>query len=247
MSFKDKTVVVTGASRGIGKAIALEFAKEGATVIGTATTEAGASSISNYLVEKNGKGIGYCLNVRDSLALEQFQKAIEREFGTPNILVNNAGITQDNLLLRMSDEQWQNVIDTNLTGVFKVSKLFLKGMLRAKWGRIINIASIVASTGNPGQANYAAAKAGLIAFTKSLAQEVASRSITCNTIAPGFIETDMTNKLADDQKEVILSKIPMSRMGLAEEVAYVAAFLASVKASYITGETIHINGGMYMP
>ena len=236
--------LITGASRGIGRAIAERLADEGFFVIGTATSDAGADSISSYLGE-NGKGMK--LNVADSESVAAVIKTINDDFGPPVVLVNNAGITRDNLLMRMKDEEWDDIINTNLTSVFRMSKAVLRGMMKIKTGRIINISSVVGSTGNAGQANYAAAKAGMIGFTKSMAKEVGSRNITVNTVAPGFIDTDMTRELNDDVKNALLSSIPLSRLGEAKEIAHAVAFLASAGASYITGETLHVNGGMFMP
>jgi len=236
--------LITGASRGIGRAIAERLADDGFFVIGTATSDAGAESISAYLGE-NGKGMK--LDVADSESVATVIKTINDEFGTPTVLVNNAGITRDNLLMRMKDDEWDDIINTNLTSVFRMSKAVLRGMMKVKTGRIINISSVVGSTGNAGQANYAAAKAGMIGFTKSMAKEVGSRNITVNTVAPGFIDTDMTRELNDDVKNALLSSIPLSRLGEAKEIAHAVAFLASAGASYITGETLHVNGGMFMP
>jgi len=236
--------LITGASRGIGRAIAERLADDGFFVIGTATSDAGADSISTYLGE-NGKGMK--LDVSDSESVSAVIKAINDDFGTPTVLVNNAGITRDNLLMRMKDDEWDDIINTNLTSVFRMSKAVLRGMMKVKTGRIINISSVVGSTGNAGQANYAAAKAGMIGFTKSMAKEVGSRNITVNTVAPGFIDTDMTRELNDDVKNALLTSIPLSRLGEAKEIAHAVAFLASSGASYITGETLHVNGGMFMP
>jgi 3-oxoacyl-[acyl-carrier protein] reductase len=236
--------LVTGASRGIGKAIAEKLADDGFFVIGTATSDAGADAISLYLGE-NGKG--FKLNVSDADSIAEVIKAISDDYGTPFVLVNNAGITRDNLLMRMKDEEWDDIINTNLTSVFRMSKAVLRGMMKAKTGRIINISSVVGSTGNAGQANYAAAKAGMIGFTKSMAKEVGSRNITVNTVSPGFIDTDMTKELSDDIKNSLLASIPLNRLGDAKEIAHAVAFLASAGASYITGETLHVNGGMFMP
>ncbi|WAT02886.1 3-oxoacyl-ACP reductase FabG [Rouxiella chamberiensis] len=243
MSFDGKIALVTGASRGIGRAIAEKLVAGGARVIGTATSEKGAEDISAYLGE-NGKGIA--LNVTDSSSIEQLLTTIRAEFGEIDILVNNAGITRDNLLMRMKDDEWQDILDTNLTSVFKLSKAVMRAMMKKRFGRIITIGSVVGTMGNAGQANYAAAKAGLIGFSKSLAREVASRGITVNVVAPGFIETDMTRALTDDQRAGILSSVPANRLGDAKEIASAVAFLASDEASYITGETLHVNGGMYM-
>ncbi|ADW74549.1 MULTISPECIES: 3-oxoacyl-ACP reductase FabG [Rahnella] len=243
MSFEGKIALVTGASRGIGRAIAEKLVAGGAKVIGTATSEKGAEAIGEYLGE-NGKGI--MLNVVDSASIEQVLATIRAEFGEIDILVNNAGITRDNLLMRMKDDEWQDILDTNLTSVFRLSKAVMRAMMKKRCGRIITIGSVVGTMGNAGQANYAAAKAGLIGFSKSLAREVASRGITVNVVAPGFIETDMTRALTDDQRAGILSSVPANRLGDAKEIASAVAFLASDEASYITGETLHVNGGMYM-
>ncbi|RJT38912.1 3-oxoacyl-ACP reductase FabG [Rahnella woolbedingensis] len=243
MTFEGKIALVTGASRGIGRAIAEKLVAGGAKVIGTATSEKGAEAISEYLGE-NGKGI--MLNVVDSASIEQVLATIRAEFGEIDILVNNAGITRDNLLMRMKDDEWQDILDTNLTSVFRLSKAVMRAMMKKRCGRIITIGSVVGTMGNAGQANYAAAKAGLIGFSKSLAREVASRGITVNVVAPGFIETDMTRALTDDQRAGILSSVPANRLGDAKEIASAVAFLASDEASYITGETLHVNGGMYM-
>ncbi|MEI6542993.1 MAG: 3-oxoacyl-ACP reductase FabG [Methylococcales bacterium] len=236
--------LVTGASRGIGKAIAEKLADDGFFVIGTATSDTGADAISLYLGE-NGKGFKLDVSNADSIA--EVLKVISDDYGTPHVLVNNAGITRDNLLMRMKDEEWDDIINTNLTSVFRMSKAVLRGMMKAKTGRIINISSVVGSTGNAGQANYAAAKAGMIGFTKSMAKEVGSRNITVNTVSPGFIDTDMTKELSDDIKNSLLASIPLNRLGDAKEIAHAVAFLASAGASYITGETLHVNGGMFMP
>ena len=236
--------LVTGASRGIGKAIAEKLAQDGFFVLGTATSDAGAEAISLYLGE-NGKG--FKLDVSNAESIAEVLKVITDEFGTPYVLVNNAGITRDNLLMRMKDEEWHDIINTNLTSVFRMSKTVLRGMMKAKTGRIINISSVVGSTGNAGQANYAAAKAGMIGFAKSMAKEVGSRNITINTVAPGFIDTDMTKELNDDIKNTLLGSIPLNRLGDAKEIAHAVVFLASEGAGYITGETLHVNGGMFMP
>lgn len=243
MSFEGKIVLVTGASRGIGRAIAELFVARGAKVIGTATSESGAEAISSYLGE-NGKG--YMLNVVDAQSIDNVLTSIRAEFGEIDILVNNAGIMRDNLLMRMKDEEWQDILDTNLTSVFRLSKAVMRAMMKKRFGRIISIGSVVGTMGNAGQANYAAAKAGLIGFSKSLAREIASRGITVNVVAPGFIETDMTRALTEDQRAGILTQVPASRLGEAKEIASAVAFLASDEASYITGETLHVNGGMYM-
>lgn len=238
--------LVTGATRGIGKAIVLALAKEGATVVGTATRPEGAEQISAYLKSEGVKGKGIVLNVADPAQIDVALKALVAEFGDPTILVNNAGITRDTLLLRMKEEDWNAVIDTDLTSVFRLSKACLRGMMKARRGRIISIASVVGASGNPGQANYCAAKAGIMGFTRSLAQEVGSRSVTVNTVAPGFIDTDMTRSLSEEQRAGLLQKIPLERLGSPEDIARTVLFLASPGASYITGETIHVNGGMYM-
>ena len=239
-----KIALVTGASRGIGKAIATQLAQQGATVVGTATSENGAQAISDYLSEFGGKG--FALNVTDKESVDTTIKAINEAHGGIDILVNNAGITRDNLLMRMKDDEWQDIIDTNLTSIFTLSKAVLRGMMKKRFGRIVNIGSVVGSAGNAGQANYAAAKAGVIGFSKSMAREVASRGITINVVAPGFIDTDMTKALTDDQKEAIFKDIPANRLGEPDEIAATVAFLVSDGAAYITGETIHVNGGMYM-
>mgnify|MGYP000868282546 FL=1 len=239
-----KIALVTGASRGIGKAIATQLAQQGATVIGTATSENGAQAISDYLSEFGGKG--FALNVTEKESVDTTIKAINEAHGGIDILVNNAGITRDNLLMRMKDDEWQDIIDTNLTSIFTLSKAVLRGMMKKRFGRIVNIGSVVGSAGNAGQANYAAAKAGVIGFSKSMAREVASRGITINVVAPGFIDTDMTKALSDDQKEAIFKDIPANRLGEPDEIAATVAFLVSDGAAYITGETIHVNGGMYM-
>ena len=236
--------LVTGASRGIGRAIAERLADDDFFVVGTATSDAGADSISDYLGE-NGKGIK--LDVADAESIAEVIKKINDGFGAPTVLVNNAGITRDNLLMRMKDDEWDDIISTNLTSVYRMSKAVLRGMMKAKTGRIINISSVVGFTGNAGQANYAAAKAGMVGFAKSMAKEVGSRNITVNTVAPGFIDTDMTKELSDDIKNALLVSIPLSRLGEAKEIAHAVAFLASAGAGYITGETIHVNGGMFMP
>ncbi len=245
MSEDKKVAVVTGASRGIGKAIATQLGRD-FFVVGTATTEKGAAGISKYFADASIAGIGLCLDVTDSNSLAQFVARVNEECGIPLVLVNNAGVTRDNLLLRMKDDEWDAVVETNLTAVFRLSKVFLKGMTKARWGRIINISSVVGNMGNAGQSNYAASKAGLLGFAKSLAREVGSRNITVNTVAPGFIDTDMTRALTDAQKDAMRSQIPLGRLGEPEDIAAIVAFLAGPAGSYISGETIHVNGGMYM-
>ncbi len=246
MSLKDEIAIVTGASRGIGKAIALALGARGATVIGTATSDAGADKISEYLAVAGIKGKGIALNVTEQESIDGVLDAVQKAFGVPTILVNNAGITRDNLLMRMKDEEWDAIMDTNLKSVYRMSKACLRGMAKARKGRIISIASVVGAMGNAGQTNYAAAKAGIFGFTKALAREVGARGITVNAVAPGFIDTDMTRTLADEHKEALLKQIPLNRLGQPEEVAATVAFLASPEAAYITGETMHVNGGMYM-
>ena len=241
-----QVALVTGASRGIGRAIAEALAGQGHVVVGTATTDNGAQSISDYLAAAGFPGRGACLDVTDGGSVDAVIKSTEQDFGTPTILVNNAGITRDNLLMRMKDDEWQTIIDTNLTSVYRMSKACLRGMMKAKSGRIVNIASVVGASGNAGQTNYAAAKAGIFGFTKSLAREVGSRGITVNAVAPGFIDTDMTRALADEQRTALLGTIPLGRLGQPGEIAAVVAFLASDGAGYITGETLHVNGGMLM-
>ncbi len=243
MNLEGKIALVTGASRGIGRAIAELLVERGATVIGTATSESGAAAISEYLGE-NGKGLA--LNVTDVESIEATLKTINDEFGVIDILVNNAGITRDNLLIRMKDDEWNDIINTNLTPIYRMSKAVLRGMMKKRAGRIINVGSVVGTMGNAGQTNYAAAKAGVIGFTKSMAREVASRGVTVNTVAPGFIETDMTKALNDDQRAATLANVPAGRLGDPREIASAVVFLASPEAAYITGETLHVNGGMYM-
>ena len=240
-----KLVLVTGASRGIGKAIALTLGRDGATVIGTATTESGADSISKVFADKKISGKGIKLNVTDNEQIASLVKTVNEDFGSIDILINNAGITRDNILLRMKEDEWEDIIDTNLSSIYKMSKSVLRGMIKNRSGRIISITSVVGAMGNAGQSNYAAAKAGMIGFTKSLAREVGVRGITVNAIAPGFIETDMTDNLPNDQKEALASQIPMGRLGTADEVANAVLFLAGDGGSYITGQTLHVNGGMY--
>lgn len=246
MSIKDKVALVTGASRGIGAAIADLLGAQGAIVIGTATSEAGAEKITARFTAKGIQGRGMVLNVNDADGVEALMTAIQADFGAPAILVNNAGITKDNLLMRMKDDEWFDVINTNLSAVYRLSKACLRGMMKARWGRIINVSSVVGEMGNAGQTNYAATKAGVAGFARSLAKEVGSRGITVNTVAPGFIDTDMTKDLTEAQKEVMLAQVPLQRLGQPEEIAGVVAFLASDAAAYITGDTIHVNGGMYM-
>jgi len=240
-----KLVLVTGASRGIGNAIALTLGAAGATVIGTATSEEGAKNISKTFSENNILGRGMSLNVTDNDQISNVLKAVTEEYGTVDILINNAGITRDNILLRMKEEEWDEIISTNLSSVYKMSKAVLRGMIKKRSGRVISITSVVGAMGNAGQSNYAASKAGIIGFTKSLAREVGVRGITVNAIAPGFIETDMTDSLPDAQKAALASQIPMGRLGTVDEIAKAALFLAGDNASYITAQTIHINGGMY--
>lgn len=246
MTLENEIAFVSGASRGIGKEIALVLGKEGATVIGTATSETGAENISNYMKENGINGMGVAMNVTDQASIDAALKATAEKYAAPTILVNNAGITRDNLLMRMKDEEWDAIMATNLSSIFRLSKSVLRAMMKARKGRIISIASVVGVTGNSGQANYAAAKAGVIGFSKSLAREVGSRGITVNVVAPGFIDTDMTRALPEAQREALLSQIPLNRLGDPAEIANAVAFLASPAASYITGETIHVNGGMYM-
>ena len=238
-----KVALVTGASRGIGRAVAETLVSAGATVIGTATSERGAAAIQEYLGDN---GFGLVLNVTDKDSVAELFSAVKEKVGDVNILVNNAGITRDNLLMRMKEDEWGDIIDTNLTSIFRTSKAVMRSMMKKRNGRIINIGSVVGSMGNPGQTNYCAAKAGLLGFTKSLAKEVASRQITVNAIAPGFIQTDMTDELTEEQQQGIMSQVPMARLGQAQEIANAVLFLASDSAAYITGETLHVNGGMYM-
>ncbi|MDH5190808.1 MAG: 3-oxoacyl-ACP reductase FabG [Gammaproteobacteria bacterium] len=246
MSLKGEIALVTGASRGIGQSIALALGKDGATVIGTATSEKGADAITAYMKENGIEGKGIVLNVADADSVDNAIKTCTADFGAPGILVNNAGITKDNLLMRMKDEEWNDVINTNLGSIYRLSKAVLRTMMKARKGRIISIASVVGASGNAGQCNYSAAKAGLIGFTKSLAREVGSRGITVNAVAPGFIDTDMTRSLPEEQRKALMDQIPLGNLGKPEDIAAAVLFLASAGANYITGETIHVNGGMYM-
>ena len=246
MSLEGKVALVTGASRGIGQAIAHALAAQGAVVVGTATSDQGAQAIGEKLAAAGYKGAGMKLDVRDPESVAAVLAAITESYGAPDILVNNAGITADNLLMRMKDDEWDDVIGTNLSSVYRLSKAVLRGMTKGRWGRIINISSVVAGMGNAGQSNYAAAKAGMEGFTRALAREVGSRAITVNAVAPGFIDTDMTRALNDSQRSVMLEQIPLARLGQAEEIAAAVAFLASESAGYITGATLPVNGGMYM-
>lgn len=243
-SIESRVALVTGATRGIGKAIAQELAEAGHTVVGTATSDAGADTISTHLAEWGGMGIR--LDVSDSEAVKAAVVMITERYGAPTILVNNAGITRDNLMMRMKDDEWADVIGTNLSPLFTLSKACLRGMTKARWGRIVNISSVVAQMGNAGQANYAASKAGAEGMSRAMAKELGSRAVTVNCVAPGFIDTDMTKVLTDDQRSLMLGQIPLGRLGEPEEIAKVVAFLASDSGAYITGETIHVNGGMYM-
>jgi 3-oxoacyl-[acyl-carrier protein] reductase len=246
MNLNEKVALVTGATRGIGAAIAEALGKAGATVIGTATSEAGAATISQRLAESGVSGTGMVLNVTDAESVASVIKVITEQFAAPTILVNNAGITKDNILMRMKDDEWMDVLDTNLTSVFRLAKSCVRPMTKARWGRIINISSVVGAMGNAGQSNYSASKAGVGGFTRALAKELGSRNITVNTVAPGFIDTDMTKDLPEASKEAMLTQIPLARLGAPEEIASVVCFLAGEAAGYITGETIHVNGGMYM-
>ena len=241
-----QVALVTGATRGIGRAIALALARDGATVVGTSTTAAGAATIEAALREGGHSGAGIKLDVTDAAATEAVLGEVESQFGPIAILVNNAGITKDNLLVRMKDDEWDAIMDTNLKPAWRLAKACLRGMMKARRGRIIQIGSVVGATGNPGQANYAAAKAALVGFTKSLAQEVGSRNITVNTVAPGFVDTDMTRSLPEAQREALLARVPLGRLGTPEDIAEAVAFLAGPRAAYITGATLHVNGGMYM-
>jgi 3-oxoacyl-[acyl-carrier protein] reductase len=246
MSLQGKVALVTGASRGIGRAIAESLGREGAIVIGTATSDSGAAAIAGYLQEAGLQGTGLALDVNDAAAVDAALEQIEKAHGPVAVLVNNAGITRDQLLMRMKEDDWDAVMDTNLRSVYRLSKAVLRGMMKARWGRIISIASVVGASGSAGQTNYAAAKAGMMGFTKSLAREVGSRNITVNCVAPGFIDTDMTAVLAEDYKQKLLAQIPLERLGRPEEIADAVTFLASDKAAYVTGNTLHVNGGMFM-
>ncbi|ARU31628.1 3-oxoacyl-ACP reductase [Sulfuriferula sp. AH1] len=243
---QQKVALVTGASRGIGQAIALELGRQGAVVIGTATSENGAAAITEYLQQAGVAGAGMALNVVDAASVDAAIAAIQKNHGDIAILVNNAGITRDNLLMRMKDDEWDSIIETNLTSVFRLSRAVLRAMMKARYGRIINIASVVGAMGNAGQTNYAAAKAGMVGFSKSLAREVGSRNITVNCVAPGFIDTDMTRALPEAQRTALLDHIPLGRLGQVEDIAHAVGFLASAQAGYVTGATLHVNGGMYM-
>lgn len=246
MTDTDTIALVTGASRGIGRAITMLLGNQGFTVIGTATTGQGAKAISGYMADNQFKGKGYCLDVCSNESVATTVSSVQKEFGPPTILINNAGVTGDNLLIRMKEEEWKTVIDTNLGSMFRVTKACIKAMTKARWGRIVNVSSVVGSSGNAGQTNYGASKAGIEGFTRSLAKEVGSRGITVNTVSPGFIDTDMTRELSDRQTEALLEQIPLGRLGQPEEVAAVIGFLVSERGAYITGETVHVNGGMYM-
>jgi 3-oxoacyl-[acyl-carrier protein] reductase len=246
MDLKGQVALVTGASRGIGRAIALALGRAGATVVGTATTEAGANGIGEALKTAGISGRGAVLNVTDSGGVDMLVAALEKEFGAVSILVNNAGVTQDNLLLRMKDAEWDAVVDTDLKSVFRLCRAVLRGMMKARAGRIISITSVVGSSGNPGQANYAAAKAGVAGLTRALAREIGSRNITVNCVAPGFIDTDMTKALPEAQRTALIGQIPLGRLGQVDDVAAAVVFLASPGAAYVTGSTLHVNGGMYM-
>ena len=241
-----KVALVTGASRGIGKAIAQRLAADGFTVVGTATSDEGAARISSYLQEAGNPGCGMNLNVADEASVTAVIKSVAEQYAAPLVLVNNAGITRDNILMRMKPDEWNAVIDTNLSALYRVSKACLRGMTKARWGRIVNITSVVGSMGNIGQSNYAATKAGAEGFSRALARELGSRSVTVNCVAPGFIDTDMTRELSDEQRDLMLGQIPLGRLGAPEEIAALVAFICSDAAAYITGETVHVNGGMYM-
>lgn len=244
MELNGKVALVTGASRGIGRAIAVELARRGATVIGTATTDAGAQAINEALQEQGGQGVA--VNVNDAQGVSDLMDRLAKEYAGPHILVNNAGITRDMLAMRMKDEDWDAVLQTNLSSVFKVSRAAIRPMMKARWGRIINVTSVVGASGNAGQANYAAAKAGVAGMARALARELGSRDITVNCVAPGFIDTDMTRALSEEQRAALLTQIPIGRLGSADDIAHAVAFLASPQAGYITGTTLHVNGGMYM-
>jgi 3-oxoacyl-[acyl-carrier protein] reductase len=246
MTLAGKLALVTGATRGIGRAIALQLGRDGATVIGTATTEAGAAQIGEALAQAGVQGAGMALNVRDAAACDALIEALQKERGDVLVLVNNAGITRDNLALRMKDAEWDEVMETNLKAVFRLSRAVMRGMMNARWGRIVNITSVVGASGNPGQANYAAAKAGVVGMTKSLARELGSRNITVNCVAPGFIDTDMTRALPEAQRTALLGQIPLGRLGTPEDIAAAVSYLASPAAGYVTGSVLHVNGGMYM-
>jgi len=246
MTGSNEIALVSGATRGIGRAIATELGKQGIIVIGTATSQTGAETISNYMAEIKINGTGVVMNVTDQSSIDHTLEQINEQYGAVTILINNAGITRDNLLMRMKEEEWNDVINTNLASVYRLSKACLRAMLKMKRGRIVNIASVVAFSGNPGQTNYAAAKAGMIGFSKALAREVASRGITVNTVAPGYIATDMTDALSAEKKAALINQIPLNRLGTPEDIAAAVAFLVSAAAAYITGETLHVNGGMYM-
>jgi 3-oxoacyl-[acyl-carrier protein] reductase len=246
VTLQGKLALVTGATRGIGRAIAQELGREGASVVGTATTEAGAAEIGNALSQAGIKGAGMVLNVRDAAGCDALVESVQKQHGEILVLVNNAGITRDNLALRMKDAEWDEVMDTNLKAVFRLSRAVMRGMMKARWGRIINITSVVGASGNPGQANYAAAKAGVVGMTKSLARELGSRGITVNCVAPGFIETDMTKSLSEAQSSALMAQIPAGRLGAPEDIAAAVAYLAAPAAGYITGCVLHVNGGMYM-
>jgi 3-oxoacyl-[acyl-carrier protein] reductase len=245
-SLVGKVALVTGASRGIGQGIALALSHAGAKVIGTATTSEGADRITQTFKDQSVSGAGMVLNLTSPESIEQMMANIKEQFGSVNILINNAAITKDNLFLRMKEEEWLDVIETNLNAIYRLSKACVRDMVKARWGRIINIGSVVGSTGNPGQANYCAAKAGIVGFSKALALEIGSRDITVNTVAPGMVETDMTRALTNEQREAIFQRIPMQKLGTIEDIAAAVAFLASPAAGYITGQTLHVNGGMYM-
>ena len=242
----DRVALVTGASRGIGRAIALKLGQQGFTVVGTATTEVGAENISAFFKEQGIAGIGMSLNVTDLDSINTVVSAVKEQYGAPVVLVNNAGITKDNILMRMKDEEWTDVVDTNLSSIYRLSKACVRGMTKGRWGRIINISSVVGSMGNAGQSNYAAAKAGMEGFSRALAKELGSRNVTVNCVAPGFIDTDMTKELAEEHKNLMLSQVPLARLGEPSEIAAVVAFLAGEGGAYITGETVHVNGGMFM-